>query len=298
MTKISVRGIMRFGRDRAAAPGPGAADARSRPAPLRRRGDRRAGALRPAPRLHERAFVLGPSPSSTPGLEVPGRARFRPSWRGYTEPRCPTSTTWTSTRPSSSSRSKREYQAVFGLFRYCVLTPDATYLCNKLERTCRAAAGVPVLPARARGRLGLGQEPADAHHPARQDLITSGDVTIEELRGEGDEPPLTAEALAERIGEPFRRATKSSSSVAADDAARGRRRQHADGLRSLRRAPSSASAGGSPPRRSGRATSSARCSRTSSTSTRSTGSASRRRCRGSSGSTSTSPSAGRRRSCS
>ena len=28
-----------------------------------------------------------------------------------------------------------------------------------------------------------------------------GDVTIEELRGEGDEPILTAEALAKRIGE-------------------------------------------------------------------------------------------------
>ena len=35
---------------------------------------------------------------------------------------------------------KKEYQAVFGLFRYCVLTQDATYLCNKLERTLRAAA--------------------------------------------------------------------------------------------------------------------------------------------------------------
>ncbi|MDX6542953.1 MAG: hypothetical protein QOK32_556, partial [Gaiellaceae bacterium] len=29
----------------------------------------------------------------------------------------------------------------------------------------------------------------------------SSDVTVEELRGEGDEPSLTAEALAERIGE-------------------------------------------------------------------------------------------------
>ena len=28
---------------------------------------------------------------------------------------------------------KREYSAVFGLFRYCVLTQDATYLCNKLD---------------------------------------------------------------------------------------------------------------------------------------------------------------------
>ena len=28
---------------------------------------------------------------------------------------------------------KREYATVFGLFRYCVLTQEATYLCNKLE---------------------------------------------------------------------------------------------------------------------------------------------------------------------
>jgi hypothetical protein len=35
----------------------------------------------------------------------------------------------------------------------------------------------------------------------RADVYTSGDVTVEELRGEGDEPRLTAETLAERIGE-------------------------------------------------------------------------------------------------
>ena len=28
---------------------------------------------------------------------------------------------------------RKEYSAVFGLFRYCVLTQDATYLCNKLD---------------------------------------------------------------------------------------------------------------------------------------------------------------------
>ena len=28
---------------------------------------------------------------------------------------------------------KKEYTAVFGLFRYCVLTQDATYLCNTLD---------------------------------------------------------------------------------------------------------------------------------------------------------------------
>ena len=30
-------------------------------------------------------------------------------------------------------RLKKEYAAVFNLFRYCVLTQDATYLCNKLD---------------------------------------------------------------------------------------------------------------------------------------------------------------------
>ena len=30
-------------------------------------------------------------------------------------------------------RIKKEYSAVFGLFRYCVLTQDATYLCNKYD---------------------------------------------------------------------------------------------------------------------------------------------------------------------
>jgi hypothetical protein len=35
----------------------------------------------------------------------------------------------------------------------------------------------------------------------RTEIYTSGDVTIEELRGEGDEPAITADALAERIGE-------------------------------------------------------------------------------------------------
>ena len=39
----------------------------------------------------------------------------------------------------------------------------------------------------------------------RAEVYTSSDVTVEELRGEGEEPPLTAQALAERIGEAPRR---------------------------------------------------------------------------------------------
>ena len=35
----------------------------------------------------------------------------------------------------------------------------------------------------------------------RVELWTSGDVTVEELRGEGDEPPFTAEELEKRLSE-------------------------------------------------------------------------------------------------
>jgi hypothetical protein len=37
--------------------------------------------------------------------------------------------------------------------------------------------------------------------PRTEIFVISGDVTIEELRAEGDDEPLTAETLAERIGE-------------------------------------------------------------------------------------------------
>ncbi len=41
---------------------------------------------------------------------------------------------------------KKEYQAVFALFRFCVLTQDATYLCNRLDvqqAAPNAAGGLP-----------------------------------------------------------------------------------------------------------------------------------------------------------
>ena len=101
---------------------------------------------------------------------------------------------------------KKEYTAVFSLFRYCVLTQDATYLCNKLEVQQATPTAPGALPF-----FQLELEDVwvwDKNRPTRiiprAKVFTSGDVTIEELRGEGDEPTLTAEDLAERIGEPFR----------------------------------------------------------------------------------------------
>jgi hypothetical protein len=97
-------------------------------------------------------------------------------------------------------RLKREYSAVFGLFRFCVMTQDATYLCNRLDLRQIAHGQYPYYH--------LTMEDVwvwDKNRPTRMiprvEVYTSSDVTIEELRGEGDEPRLTAEALADKIGE-------------------------------------------------------------------------------------------------
>ena len=45
-------------------------------------------------------------------------------------------------------RLKREYTAVFGLFRYCILTQDATYLCNKLDVEALPQASYPFFHVR------------------------------------------------------------------------------------------------------------------------------------------------------
>ncbi len=97
-------------------------------------------------------------------------------------------------------RLKKEYTAVFGLFRYCVVTQDSTYLCNRLD--------VKVLPQSTYPFFHVTMEDVwvwDKNRPTRMipkaEVYTSSDVTIEELRGEGEEPTITAEALAERLGE-------------------------------------------------------------------------------------------------
>jgi hypothetical protein len=95
---------------------------------------------------------------------------------------------------------KREYTAVFGLFRYCVMTQDLTYLCNKYELRFLHRDAYPFFE--------LEMEDVwvwDKNRPTRiiprTKVFTSGDVTVEELRGENDEPRLTAETLAEKLGE-------------------------------------------------------------------------------------------------
>ena len=95
---------------------------------------------------------------------------------------------------------KREYSAVFGLFRYCVLTQDATYLCNKLNLDYSPQPGYPFFHLRMED-VWVWDKNRPTRIIPRAEIYTSSDVTVEELRGEGDAPGLTAEGLAERIGE-------------------------------------------------------------------------------------------------
>ena len=95
---------------------------------------------------------------------------------------------------------KREYTAVFGLFRYCILTADATYLCNKLDLQVTPQASYPFFHMRMED-VWVWDKNRPTRIIPRAEVYTSSDVTVEELRGENDDPKLTADALAERLGE-------------------------------------------------------------------------------------------------
>ena len=99
-------------------------------------------------------------------------------------------------------RLKREYADVFELFRYCVLTQDATYLCNRLEKNFSPQPSYPFYHLKMED-VWVWDKNRPTRLIPRAEIYTSSDVTVEELRGEGDGPKLTAEVLAERIGEPL-----------------------------------------------------------------------------------------------
>jgi hypothetical protein len=97
-------------------------------------------------------------------------------------------------------RLKREYNDVFGLFRYCVLTQDATYLCNKLEMHYTPQPSYPFFHIKMED-VWVWDKNRPTRIIPRAEVYTSSDVTVEELRGERDEPKLTADQLARKIGE-------------------------------------------------------------------------------------------------
>jgi hypothetical protein len=80
---------------------------------------------------------------------------------------------------------KREYKTVFPLFRYCVITQEATYLCNELEMDC--------VPHSAYLLFEIDMKDVwvwDRNRPTRiiprAHVYTTADVTVEQLREEPD----------------------------------------------------------------------------------------------------------------
>ena len=79
---------------------------------------------------------------------------------------------------------KREYTAVFGLFRYCILTQDATYLCNRLDLKVVPQANYPFFHIQMED-VWVWDKNRPTRMIPRAEVYTSGDVTVEELTGRG-----------------------------------------------------------------------------------------------------------------
>ena len=97
-------------------------------------------------------------------------------------------------------RLKKEYSAVYSLFRYCVLTQDATYLCNKLDLQYVPQPSYPLFQVKMED-VWVWDKSRPTRMIPRVEFWTLGDVTVEELRNESDGPTLTAEALAKRMSD-------------------------------------------------------------------------------------------------
>src|SRR5881396_879827 len=82
-------------------------------------------------------------------------------------------------------RLKREYATVFGLFRYCVLTAEATYLCNRLEVERNDQSAYPFARL-VMEDVWVWDKARPTRIIPRTEVHTTQDVTIEELKTDDD----------------------------------------------------------------------------------------------------------------
>jgi hypothetical protein len=81
---------------------------------------------------------------------------------------------------------KREYSTVFPLFSYCVVTQEATYLCNRLSMDCVPHAGFLLFELRMED-VWVWDRNRPTRIIPRAQVYTTGDVTVEQLKDEGSE---------------------------------------------------------------------------------------------------------------
>lgn len=95
---------------------------------------------------------------------------------------------------------KREYATVFPLFRYCVITQEATYLCNKLDMDCVPNASYLLFEI-AMEDVWVWDRNRPTRIIPRAHVYTTSDVTVEQLREDDDAdlnaalPPSVVEQL-------------------------------------------------------------------------------------------------------
>ena len=90
-------------------------------------------------------------------------------------------------------RLKREYADVFPLFRFCVLTQEATYLCNRFERDFMPQASYPFFHITMED-VWVYDKNRFFNDTATTEIYTTQDVTVEILRGSDAAGPDDAPA--------------------------------------------------------------------------------------------------------
>jgi hypothetical protein len=85
---------------------------------------------------------------------------------------------------------KREYNDVFPLFRYCVLTQEATYLCNTVTRAVDAEPSYPLFHI-VMDDVWVWDKNRPTRIIPRVEIHTTQDVTIEILNA--DAPAVSGE---------------------------------------------------------------------------------------------------------
>ena len=98
-------------------------------------------------------------------------------------------------------RLKKEYTDVFRWYRYCVLTQDFTYLCKRYELHQASQPAYPFFHLQM-DDVWVWDKNRPVRTMPRVEVFTTGDVTVEELRGEGEEPEISLDALLRRDERP------------------------------------------------------------------------------------------------